>query len=381
MLIHIINELNLIKLKKKGYQFKNLILLIFLIFFTICISTYPKLFSKQIYKEKSQENSHLQKDLQKNIFVSQLKWTPINEIDSFATKPKWEILSDKDYLLLLKSFQINEYKYEPKLNSLNRSIVFDNTIVGPDIGWLVPPGLSWNKRFLFDGSVRGHNRRKKGQSFWGWNGGDAVGQFYWQPIHKKKNSFGLNLGVRSVYEGRSSAGGNTPIGDGLSLGFRSDREFSNTAGMAIGGEQLLHFDGVTDTGRDLYVTFTKGWWRNEKYSFPLDIATAGFATGKMAAGNIKGLCSDLFGGSGTETAAQRPLCWAPVFTLARVFNESFSTFFEYNSKWFLLGTSVAPSKNIPIRGTFAVQISDHIDNYGVNDLDSLKWVFRLSLGL
>ena len=57
--------------------------------------------------------------------------------------------------------------------------------------------------------------------------------------------------------------------------------------MAIGGEQLLHFDGVTDTGRDLYVTFTKGWWRNEKYSFPLDIATAGFATGKMAEGNIK----------------------------------------------------------------------------------------------
>ena len=73
-------------------------------------------------------------------------------------------------------------------------------------------------------------------------------------------------------------------------------------------------------------------------------------------------------------------CWAPIFSLAKVWNQQFSTFFEYNSKWFLLGTSYAPSKTIPLRGTFAVQISDHRDNYGLNDFDELKWVFRVSLG-
>ena len=62
----------------------------------------------------------------------------------------------------------------------------------------------------------------------------------------------------------------------------------------------------------------------------------------MAEGNIKFLCSDLLGGSGTEVNVQRSLCWAPVFSLARVFNEKFSTFFEYNSKWFILGTSIVP---------------------------------------
>ena len=166
------------------------------------------------------------------------------------------------------------------------------------------------------------------------------------------------------------------------MGFRYDRELSSTSGMAIGAEQLIHFDDKTDTGRDLYITLSKGWWRNKgnSYPFPLYTATAGFATGKMAEGTVNGLCSDLFGGSGTEIRAQRPLCWAPVFSLAKVFNQSFSTFFEYNSYWFLLGTSYAPLKSIPLRGTFAVQISDHIENYKVNDFDNLKWVFRLSLG-
>jgi len=363
-------------------KYLNLRLFLFLLFFANTSNLYSKTnikkFKNLLSESQTQENiSNSNKD------ISELKWDSIPEKAQSKEKPKWKRLEDKDYFLLLKSVQINDYEIEPELNSFNRSIVFDNIVVGPDISWLVPPGLSWNEKFLFDGSVRGHNRRKKGEKFLGWNGGDAVGQFYWQPIHTKKNSYGLNLGVRSVYYNPNySRGGQTPIGDGLSLGFRSDRKFTNSSGMAIGAEQLLHFDGVTDTGRDLYVTFTKGWWRNkkQKYDFPLDIATAGFATGKMAEGNVKGLCSNLLGGSGTEVKHQRSLCWAPVFTLARVYNESFSTFFEYNSKWFLLGTSFAPSKTIPLRGTFAVQLSDHIDNYALNDLDSLKWVFRLSLG-
>ena len=110
------------------------------------------------------------------------------------------------------------------------------------------------------------------------------------------------------------------------------------------------------------------------------IFTFGVATGRMAEGNIKFLCSDLLGGSGTEINHQRSLCWAPVFSISRVFNKNFSTFFEYNSKWFILGSSIIPFNEIPLRGTFAVQLSDHIDNYKLNNFDEIKWVFRLSLG-
>ena len=264
------------------------------------------------------------------------------------------------------------------INSLNRSIVFDNSIIGPDISWIVPPGLKWNKKYKFDSSIRGYSRRKNDQSFWGFNGGDAVGQFYYQFMNQKKISSGVNIGVRSV-NGKEEGSNGTPFGEGLSAGFRSDRELSNTSGIAFGGEQILHFDGLTDTGRDFYFTATKGWWdSNIDGDFPLTIATAGLATGKMAEGTIKGLCSNLFGGSGTEILHQRELCWAPVFSISRVFNQKFSTFFEYNSYNFLMGSSLAPSKKIPIRGTFALILSDHIDNYKFHSFNEMTWVFRLS---
>ena len=197
-------------------------------------------------------------------------------------------------------------------------------------------------------------------------------------LKERKYSFGVNLGVRSVYDKENDGKTGSPIGDGLSSGFRFDYKLSDNSGFAFGGEQLLHFDGMTDTGRDIYATFSKGWWK--KGEFPLHIATFGVATGKMAEGNIKGLCSDLLGGSGTEIAAQRSLCWSPVFSVSRVYNPIHSTFFEYNSKYFLLGQSFAPFDEIPLRGTLAVVLSDHVDNYKIHDFEELTWVFRVGIG-
>ena len=298
---------------------------------------------------------------------------------------KWEKIGGNELQLI--DDKTNQHKALRKLkfkniSSLNRSIVFNDKRVGPDVAWIVPIGLTWSKNHNFDSSIRGHNRRKNSEAFFAWNEGDAVGQFYYQPIKFENSSIGLNMGMRSVYEG-ARAGGGSPLGEGLSLGFRYDRKLSNTSGMAFGAEQLLHFDGKTDTGRDIYVTLTKAWWENpwlKSHPFPLTIATFGLGTGKLAEGNIKGLCSNLFGGSGTEVAHQRSLCWAPIFNIARVHNENFSTFFEFNSKWFLLGSSLAPFKELPLRGTFAVQLSDHIDNYKIHNFQELKWVFRLSVG-
>ena len=316
-------------------------------------------------KAKSKENLN-----KENIF-----WEPTFRKEKVPLL--WERVSESEIENLKNKSNTNA----PNLSSLNRSIVFNDNIIGPDISWLVPPGFKWNKRYIVDTSIRGHNRREKGENFFGWNKGDAVGQLHLQPIHFENSSFGLNLGIRSVYEG-NAPGGTTAVGEGLSLGFRLDKNLSRSSGIATGAEQLLHFDGLTDTGRDIYLTISKGWWKhknNDPY-FPLYVATAGFGTGKMAEGNIKGLCSDLFGGSGTEVAHQRRLCWSPVFSLAKVYNQSFSTFFEYNSKWFLLGTSISPFEKIPLRGTFAVQLSDHIENYKLNNLENMKWVFKVSLG-
>ena len=317
-----------------------------------------------------------------------IKWKKLNIEKQSKNKVIWKKIekNESNLLPVLENIKYKELytNNNDGISSLNRSIVFNDSIVGPDISWLVPPGFKWNEKYKFDASTRGHSGRfekgRKGKSFLGWNSGDAVGQFYYQFLNNRKTSFGLNFGIRSVYSG-SAAGGGSLIGESQSLGFRLDRKISPTEGFSFGAEQLLHFDGKTDTGRDIYLTLSKALWsNNESGQFPLDIYTFGFATGRMAEGNIKFFCSDILGGSGTEVLHQRSLCWAPVFSIARVFNEKFSTFFEYNSKWFILGSSISPFNDIPLRGTFAIQLSDHIDNYKLNSFDELKWVFRLSLG-
>ena len=320
------------------------------------------------------------------ISTKTIKWKKLNLKEPYEKDIFWKKIEiNEDKIVPIKEFieyQDLTRKDNQGISSFNRSIVFDNSIVGPDISWLVPSGFKWNNKYKFDSSIRGHSGRfekgRKGKSFWGWNEGDAVGQFYYQFLNNKKTSFGLNFGIRSVYKGSANS---TAFGEGQSLGFRKDYMISPSAGIAFGAEQLLHFDGLTDSGRDIYLTVSKAFWSNNLESqFPLDIYTFGFATGRMAEGNIKFLCSNLFGGSGTELFNQRSLCWSPVFSISRVFNKNFSTFFEYNSKWFLLGSSIIPFNEIPLRGTFAVQLSDHIDNYKLNNFDELKWVFRLSFG-
>ncbi len=336
----------------------------------------PIYFQKHLLSEVWKDNS----DLDKNT----IKWEKLEIEKQYGKEIIWKNL-ENDKTKLSPEKRVIKYKeisknFDKAIYSFNRSLVFDDFSIGPDVSWLVPPGLKWNSKYKFDASTRGHSRRKKGEEFLGWNSGDAVGQFYYQFLHNKKTSFGINLGMRSIYSG-SLSGGQSAIGEGLSLGFRIDRKISATEGFALGAEQLLHFDGLTDTGRDIYFTLSKAIWSNNKESsFPLYLYTFGIATGKMAEGNIKFLCSNLLGGSGTEVSNQRRLCWAPVFSIARVHNKNFSTFFEYNSKFFLFGTSIIPFNKIPLRGTFAVQLSDHIDNYKLKNFEELKWVFRLSLG-
>ena len=381
-------------IKKNKPHLKNLPPKFFLILLLILTS----LSLKEIFAEnrdfktkKPTPESNSKLNAEDNISSNELEiagvnWEKFN--DSSTNIPiKW--IKDEDYekKYQVPSQSLSESKIKKRisLNSLNRSIVFDNEIIGPDISWIVPSGLPWNKRYRFDFTARGHNTKipdPPTRNFFGWNDGDAVGLFSYQFLHTDKNSLGLNLGIRSLYEGDQAAGGSTKVGEGMSAGFRWDKALSETSGFALGAEQLLHFDGLTDTGRNIYITTSKAWWslKDNENKFPLYVATAGLGTGRMAVGTVRGFCTDILGGSGTETNNKRNLCWAPVFSLAKVWNYKFSTYFEYNSRFFLLGSSLAPIKNIPIRGNFGLILSDHVDNYKLHGTDKLNWVFNLSIG-
>lgn len=359
---------------------KTLLLFLILLFFD-SIKTSNKVFStdnlnlsKKVYEKKKIMNISLE--------TQEISWERINK------KKYEEIIWER---FNTNKFDENFFEFKNKqektytLNSLNRSIVFNNNLIGPDISWIVPNGFKWNKKYKFDFSFRGHNTvipEPKEKNFFGWNNGDALGLISYQLLDNEKTSFGLNLGIRSLYKGNQAAGGSTSIGEGISSGFRWDYAITDTSGLAFGAEQLIHYDDKTDSGRNLYITASKGWWSSKDKDmdlFPLYIATAGLGTGRMAVGTVKGLCSKKIS-SGTEFV-HRDLCWSPIFSLASVWNHKLSTFFEYNSRFFILGTSLAPSQNVPLRGTFALILSDHVDNYKLHNFDELNWVFNLSIGL
>ena len=231
-----------------------------------------------------------------------------------------------------------------------------------------------------DFSIRGWNRRPKNSDLFAWNNGDAVGQAFLNIFNNEKSSFGLSLGVRSLYSGSQFSGGTTNVGEGLSMGFRIDRALSESSGLALGAEQLVHFDDTTDTGRDIYITYSKAFWnKKDENVFPLTVLTGGIGTGYLALWeDTQFACSDLFGGAGVDINNYHPLCWGPFGAISFVFNNKFSSFIEYNNYSFMIGSSIAPTNKI--RFTFGLTLAESFDNYQIKDTDELRWFSRVSLG-
>ena len=376
----------------KKYNFFNIKNIIFLSLLTSNLLFFLNLNSQEIIDKRLNKKELLgKKGNNKSLNSHSISWEKINTKQNIK-KTNWQKISDEEISNTKKILNYLENKrVKPtKISIINRSLVFDNERIGPDISWVVPPGFRWNNNYKFDITTRGHNsamdwekNRNLGiygnRKIFGWNKGDAVALISYQFLHFDKSSFGFNLGVRSL----DQSNGGTSIGEGLSGGFRTDYELSETSGIAFGAEQFLHFDKFTDTGRNIYLTASKGWW-SDKYNgvgiFPLYIATGGFGTGRLAVGNVKGLCSDAFGGDGIENDKFGRLCWAPIFSLAAVWDEQFSTFLEYNSRLFILANSYAPFQDVPLRATLGLILSDYDDDYKLDGFSEINWIFNISLG-
>ena len=286
---------------------------------------------------------------------------------------KWKKYNDQN------DFLFTEKDINNSVNSFNRSIVINDKDVGPDITFLVPIGFKSSEEMRLDFSIRGWNRRPKNSDLFAWNNGDAVGQAFLNIFNNEKSSFGLSLGVRSLYSGSQFSGGTTNVGEGLSMGFRIDRALSDSSGLALGAEQLVHFDDTTDTGRDIYITYSKAFWnKKDENVFPLTVLTGGIGTGYLALWeDTQFACSDLFGGAGVDVNNYRPLCWGPFGAISFVFNNKFSSFIEYNNYSFMIGSSIAPTNKI--RLTFGVTLAESFDDYDFSS-DDFRWFSRISLG-
>jgi hypothetical protein len=315
-----------------------------------------------------------------------VRWERIPERTTTEQAVVWEPVEPGDDNLTTTATSRVPKPPAPALESMNRSIAFSDGRVGPDIGFLVPPGFRWTPDYILDNSIRGWSRRAPGEEFLAWNNGDAVGQLYLQPFHGERWSLGANLGIRSLYQGSRVAGGATRVGEGVSAGFRLDYSLTDTFGVAIGAEQLVHFDNLTDTGRDIYLVASKGWWLGRTAGdFPLVTATAGIGTGYLGRNPyLQFGCSNSLGGAGISTTQYFPLCWGPIASGALVLSPKLSVFSEFNNFAFVTGASVAPFERLPLRATWGVTLAQDFGG-GTEDFrfepDKTRWFFRVSLGL
>ena len=314
----------------------------------------------------------------------------------------WEALEIKnnvDSNIIWQNFQENNLKDKGKLRyknfndafkksylnknsiySFNRSIAFNNKIIGPDISFMVPIGFKSVKGKMFDFSFRGWNRRPENSSLFSWNDGDAVAQIYYQFLNNDKSSFGFNLGIRSIYQGNSNlSGAGSNIGEGSSAGFRWDYQLGEQLGVAFGAEQLVQFDSKSDTGRDIYLTFSKAFLqKNNEKNFPIFVTTVGVGTGYLALWDkSKFACSDLFDGASVDLAKYHKLCWGPFGTLSFVINEKNSIFFEYNNYSFMVGSSLSLRNRL--RLTSGLVLAESYDDYKLKNFDELRVFGRLSI--
>lgn len=313
-------------------------------------------------------------------------WQPLEQASPAENQVVWKPLPAAEAMQPLLSAPAPAASPKPpappQLYAFNRSIAFGSGPVGPDIAWRVPTGFQWTPHHWFDATVSGFSRNAPGENFWAYNGGDAVGNIAINVINAKQWSFGLNQTIRSVNLSTTpnSTTTNSPFGQGQSTGFRLAYSLGPTAGIAIGGEQVLQWDSYTDTGRTFYAAFSKGWWLGQGAEpYPLLIGNAALASGRFASDPSSRFgCTDTGANRTGFYAIDNQLCWAPVGSVAVVLSPEVSLFSEYNSVRWAFGTSLAPLADVPLRATWAVNVLNQIPQGNSNNRTT--WSFRLSLG-
>ena len=234
----------------------------------------------------------------------------------------------------------------PALQALNRSIAFGDGSAGPDIGWRVPNGFRWSRRWFADLNIV--------------DWGNGVGILHTNLLQTDHWSMALSTSFGSLQNNPNIPGGSIGIDDGLSSGFRIARSIGDTGGIALGAEQLIQWDDQTDTGRNLYLMASKGWWLSDKSkNFPLLIVNGGFGTGHFSwKSNLRFACAYNVEKRLNQFSIDNDLCWAPIGTVALVMNEYWSVFTEYRAGQSTLSTSVNLDGNFPLRITWSVSFAD-----------------------
>ena len=270
-----------------------------------------------------------------------LKWYSIPEESNKLIWKRFRKIKNNKNTLLKKTNKTNK---KSKVTSYGRAITF-NSIDYPEISSYVPNAYIQDDEKKITSSLRliSKTRHCNGKNFSN-ECADGLLDLDFNILKKKDYSLNTKVSFQSLTDR------GTEFGDGISLGFKLAKEVNSQWSMAIGGENIIHFDDTIDLGRNFYIVAStyRQIGDKSKENSPVLFLNAGLGSDFYGYRGNGFLFRTPCLGNNTLTAnADSPnsCSWGPIGSVALSLNNRFSIINEWFGYGYGTGFSIRPFKD------------------------------------
>ena len=177
---------------------------------------------------------------------------------------------------------------------------------------------------------------------------------------------GSDYSLNSKVSFQSLTNRGTNFGEGISLGFKFAKEVNNEWSLAIGGENIIHFDDTVDLGRNFFiVTSTCRQIGNQnKENPPFIFLNAGLGSDFYGyKGNGFLFRTPCLGRNTLTGNADNPnsCSWGPIGSIALSLNDRFTIINEWFGYSYGTGFSIRPFKDNSM--SVSIFATDYINGF------------------
>ena len=320
-----------------------------------------------------------------NDFNQNLKWKRVDseiflkDVNDFNQSLKWKrvdseiFLKDVNKLMNFKGskelLNFSLTKFNPHVRAAGRGITIDNVLY-PEISNYVPNAFVEDPNINFTLTSRFISRTRsfgcRGDLL---NCADGILNLNYTFVNLDEISFGINYTVQSL----TSRRGGTKIGEGGAMGFKLAKEITDNWSIALGGENIVHFDEHSDLGRNFYLVSSNYFPINDSNNAPLVFLNFGIGSDFFAYKGNGNLGTINCLGSNTLTIPNSNNCKLGIISSASIlFNEHIGFVIEWFGYGLGAGFSTKPLKNYPL--TFSIYATDFLGDFPkyINDGNTSK---------